>query len=86
MARVASSIPDNRMAPTARRFTLLALILVALVFVLIVALATRVLFLETSAILAEHAEIVIRKLQVIFGLDPVAGKLRVARHALVFLE
>jgi hypothetical protein len=28
----------------------------------------------------------VRVLQVIFGLDPVAGELRIARHALVFLE
>jgi hypothetical protein len=28
----------------------------------------------------------VRELQVIFGLDTVAGELRVARHALVFLE
>ena len=28
----------------------------------------------------------VRKLQIIFGLDPVARELRVARHALVFFE
>ena len=34
----------------------------------------------------EHAEIMVRELQIIFGLDAVARELRVARHALVFLE
>jgi hypothetical protein len=28
----------------------------------------------------------VRVLQIIFGLDPVAGELRIARHALVLLE
>ena len=56
-----------------------------LVIVTVVALA-RTLILEAGAIFAEHAEIVIGVLQIIFGLDPVAGKLRVARQALVLLE
>jgi len=61
--------------------------IVALILVtLIIALATRVLFLEPRAALAQHAEIMVGELQVIFGLDAVARKLRVARHALVFLE
>jgi hypothetical protein len=64
----------------------LNLLLVALILVGIIALATRILFLEAGAALAQHAEIVIRILQIIFGLDAVASELRVARHALVFLK
>ena len=48
--------------------------------------ALAALVLEACAALAQHAEIVIRILQVIFGLDPVAGELGVTRHALVFFE
>jgi len=58
---------------------------VALVIAAFVAtLAT--LILEARTIFAEHAEIMVRKLQIIFGLDSIARELRVARHALVFLE
>ena len=45
-----------------------------------------VLLIEARAVLAQNAEIVIRILQVIFGLDAVTGELRVTRQALVFLE
>jgi hypothetical protein len=48
--------------------------------------AGTTLFLEASAAFAEHAVIMIGILQVIFGLYAVAAKLRVARHALVFLK
>jgi hypothetical protein len=57
---------------------------VDLVVHFVVALTTLVF--EAGAVLAQHAEIVIGELQVIFGLDAVAGELRVARHALVFFE
>jgi hypothetical protein len=60
----------------------LALVVVGLV----VTLATRVLVLEASAVLAQHAEIMVRELEKIFGLDAVARKLGVARHALVFFQ
>ena len=53
---------------------------------IIVALAARILILEARAAFAEHAEIMVRELQIIFGLDAVARELRVARHALVFFE
>ena len=49
-------------------------------------MATRILLLEARAALAEDAEIMIRELKIIFGLDAVARELGVARHALVFLE
>jgi len=62
-------------------------LLVAFVLVhLLVAVAARILILEPGAILAQDAEIMIRELEIIFGLDAVARELRVARHALVFLE
>jgi hypothetical protein len=59
-----------------------------LVAVLVVelVLAARTLILEPGAALAQHAEIMVRELQIIFGLDPVARKLGIARHALVFLK
>src|SRR5574338_498707 len=62
------------------RFQLLAVIVVDVVA------APRPLVLEPRAILTENAEIMVRVLEIIFGLHPVAGELRVARQALVFLE
>ncbi len=59
---------------------------VVAVVVLVVVAALALLLVETRAGIAEHAEIMIGELQIIFGLDAVAGQLGVARHALVFLE
>ena len=67
-------------------FRRLEIVLAVLVIEIVVALAARVLILEPGSAFAEHAEIVIRELEIIFGLDSIARKLRVARHALVFLE
>jgi len=62
-------------------------LLVAVIIIgVIVALTARILLLEATAALTQHAEIVVRELEIIFGLDAVARKLRIARHALVFLE
>jgi len=58
---------------------------VALVLVAIVAVLTA-LIVEAGAAFAEHSEIMVRILQIIFGLHAVARELRVARHALVFLQ
>jgi hypothetical protein len=44
------------------------------------------LLLLTGAVVGEHAEIMIGKLQIIFGIDPVARHLGIARHILVFLK
>ncbi len=63
----------------------LVLIVIAILVVQIVA-ARAPLAVEARLAFAEHAEIMIRILQIIFGLDAVARKLRVARHALIFLE
>jgi hypothetical protein len=49
-------------------------------------MAAGILLLEASASLAENAEIVIRILQIIFGLYAVARELRVASHTLVLFE
>ena len=46
----------------------------------------RILFFEPGPALAQHAEIMVRELEIIFGLDAVARKLSVASHALIFLE
>jgi hypothetical protein len=60
---------------------------VALVIVgLIVARTALLLVVEPRAVLGQDAEVMIRILQIIFGLYPIAGELRIARHALVFLE
>ena len=48
--------------------------------------ALGLLLLVTGAILLEHAEIMIGVLEIIFGLDAIAGELRVARQRLVFLK
>jgi hypothetical protein len=60
----------------------------ALDFLILVvaAAALGLLFLETRTTLFQHAEIMIRILKIIFGLDPVAGKLRVARQRLVLFK
>jgi hypothetical protein len=66
-------------------FASLGELLVTFVFVDLV-LTPRALFLEARAILAEHAEIMVGVLKIIFGLDPIARELRVPSHALVFFE
>jgi hypothetical protein len=48
--------------------------------------ALTALILETGAAFAEHAKIMVRILQIIFGLDPIARELRVARQAFVLFE
>ncbi len=55
---------------------------------LVVALAPvlLVLVLKPRPALAQHAKVMVGELEIIFGLDAVPGELRVARHALVFLE
>ena len=61
---------------------------VALILVLvaiIVALAGPLL-LEAGAALVEDAEIMVRILEIIFGLDAVALQLGVAREALIFFQ
>ena len=70
--------------------TLLDLHLVAVAVEIIVVVAIIVqrlaLVVEPRTVFAEHAEVMIRILQIIFGLDPVASLLGVSRHVLVFLE
>src|SRR4051794_2227886 len=61
-------------------------VVVVLVVQFLIARTPGALLLEARAILAEDAEIVIRILEVIFGLDTVARELGIARHALVFLQ
>jgi len=62
----------------------LHLLLVAVVIDILAAGAA--LLFEAGAALAENAVIMIRILQIIFGLDAVAAELRVSRHALVFFQ
>jgi hypothetical protein len=61
-------------------------LVVVATFVLEILAALRALILEAGAAFAQYAEIMVRELQIIFGLDSIAGQLRVARQALVLLE
>ena len=64
-----------------------AFALAIVVIVVIDVLTPRAaLFVEPRAAFAEHAEIMVGELEIIFGLNAVTRKLGVARHALVFLE
>lgn len=47
---------------------------------------TALLLFLTLAVVGKDAEIMIGKLQIIFGVDPVPDKLRIARHVAVFFE
>lgn len=60
--------------------------IVAVAVVLHVIAALAPLFVEARLALPQHAEIMIRELKIIFGLDTVPSKLGIARHALVFLK
>jgi hypothetical protein len=48
--------------------------------------AARALLFEAAAIFIEHAEIMIRELEIIFGLHAIAGELGVARKRFILLE
>ncbi len=61
-------------------------ILVIAVFELVVRATPRLIFFEPRTGFGEHAEIMIRELQIIFGVDAVALHLGVARQRLVFFE
>lgn len=43
-------------------------------------------FFLTGAVIGQHAEIMVGKLQIIFRVYPVAGQLRIARHVAVFFQ
>ena len=60
-------------------------LLVTLVVIEVVA-ALAALILEPGAALAQHSEIMVGELEIIFGLNAIARELRVPRHALVFFE
>lgn len=61
-------------------------LIVVIIAVIVVGLLTLVLLLEPRAAFAQHAEIMIGELVVIFGVDAVALALRVAREVLVLFE
>jgi len=61
------------------------LVILAFALILII-VALPALLLEARAILVEDAEIMVRILEIGLGQHPIASKLRVACHALVFLE
>ena len=68
----------------ADRLALVAIFLVHRVEIIHRANGTMIVL--TGAAVAQHAEIMVGELQVIFGGDPIALHLRVPRHVAVFLE
>lgn len=71
----------------ADRIALVAEIVAVVELVEVVALAAhRLLVVRPAALVREHPEIMIRELQIIFGVDAITRHLRVAGHVLVFLE
>ena len=66
----------------------LAVVAVAVVVIIIVDgfAASTALLVEARLAFAQHAEIMLRELEIGFGLDTVPRELRIARQALVFLE
>src|SRR4030095_15715887 len=67
-------------------FTRLDQLVLTLILIGIVVATLAALVFKPRAALAQDAEIMVRELKVIFCLDTVAGKLCVARHALVLFE
>lgn len=59
---------------------------VALILVVVTGTALSLLLFKARAAILQDAEIMIGVLEVIFGLDAVAGELGIAREALVFLH
>jgi hypothetical protein len=57
-----------------------------IVFIVATRAALRLLVVEPRAAVLQHPEIVVGVLKIIFGLDAVAGKLRIARETLVLLQ
>jgi hypothetical protein len=64
----------------------LVAVIIVLVHVELVALLAARLFLDAAALVGENAEIMIRELEIIFGVHPIALALRVACQVLVFLQ
>ena len=58
-------------------------IVIAVVERVVRLLAARLVVLEPAALFAQHAEIMVRELQIIFDVDPVARLLRIAGQVLV---
>jgi len=89
VAALLGARPDIGLAVVVTVLGLRRHFLVALGLILVVVAARaalRLLLLESRAAVLQHAEVMIRILEIIFGLDAVAGKLGVARQALVFFE
>ena len=71
----------------ADRIALVAEIVAVVELIEVVALAAhRLLVVRSAALVREDTEIMIRELQIIFGVDAITRHLRVAGHVLVFLE
>ncbi|GAA4221256.1 hypothetical protein GCM10022253_27030 [Sphingomonas endophytica] len=71
----------------ADRIALVAEIVAVVELIEVVALAAhRLLVVRPAALVREDTEIMIRELQIIFGVDAITRHLRVAGHVLVFLE
>ena len=85
LARLAA-IVVARLLVGADRVALVAEIVVEVEIVARAAIAALVLLLEATALIGQHAEIVIGELEIIFGVDAIARKLRVAGHVAIFLK
>jgi hypothetical protein len=80
-------LPGLALGPGLLGRFLLALAVHQVVLTLILILVSaRTLVLEARTGLAENSEIMVGELEVIFGLDTIAGELGIASHVLVLLE
>ncbi len=77
---------EARLLLGADRIALVAEVVTVVELIEVVTLAAHRLVVGTTALIGKNAEIMIRELQIIFRVDPVAGHLGVAGHVLVLFE
>ena len=61
-------------------------VVVAVIIIVDILAARPALLVETGTAFAQHTEIMVSELEIIFGLNAIPRKLRVTRHALVLLK
>ncbi len=77
---------EPRLLLGADRIALVAEVVTVVELIEVVTLAAHRLVVGTTALIGKNAEIMIRELQIIFRVDPVAGHLGVTGHVLVLFE
>ncbi len=77
---------EARLLLGADRIALVAEVVTVVELIEVVTLAAHRLVVGTTALIGKNAEIMIRELQIIFRVDPVAGHLGVTGHVLVLFE